>query len=87
MEEQDYSRIIYDTYFLADKPLKITLKNGKVLEGKLIGVFHGDQESDEAFVVRWHFLGLGEEELEPIGDGEPGVFLDQQDILKVEFDE
>lgn len=85
MNEQDYSRIIYDTYYSANKPVKITLKNGRVLEGKLVGFFHGDRNSDDPFVIRWHFIGLGEEELEPLGEGEPGAFLNQEDIKSVEF--
>ena len=87
MIEQDYSREIYDTYYSANKPLRITLKNGKVLEGNLAGVFHGDPDSNEPFVIRWHFLGIGEEEMEPLSNDEPGVFLDQKDIARVEFKE
>ena len=85
MKGQDYSRVIYDTYYSANKPLKISLKNGKVLEDNLIGFFHGDPNSNDPFVIRWHFIGLGEEELEAIGDGEPGAFLNQEDIINVEF--
>jgi hypothetical protein len=85
MEKQDYSQVIYDTYYSANKPLKITLKNGKVLEGRLIGVFHGEPDSSDPFVIRWHFIGLGEHELESIGDGEPGAYLNQEDIKTVEF--
>ena len=84
-EEQDYSQVIYDTFFSANKPVKITLKNGRVLEGKLVGVFHGEPDTSDPFVVRWHFVGLGEEELEPLSDDEPGAFLDQEIISKVEF--
>ena len=85
MNEQDYSQFIYDTYYSANKPLKITLKNGRVLEGKLVGVFHGDPDSDDPYVTRWHFVGLGEDELKPLGDGATGAFLNQEDIMDVEF--
>ena len=85
MKDKDYSQIIYDTYYLSEKPLKITMKNGTVLVGRFVGFFHGDPNSDDPFVIRWHFVGLGEEELEPLGDGEPGAFLNQEDIESVDF--
>jgi hypothetical protein len=85
MNEQDYSQYIYDKFYPANKPLKITLQNGDILEGELIGCFHGDPNSDDPFVTRWHYVGKGEENLSPIGNGEQGAILEQEDIKTVEF--
>lgn len=85
MHGHDYSKTIYDTFYSNDKPLKITLKNGTVLVGKLIGFFHGDPDNREPFVIRWHYVGTNEESLKPIGEGIQGAILEQDDIEKVEF--
>jgi hypothetical protein len=85
MHRHDYSKTIYDTFYSTDKPLKITLKNGAILIGALIGFFHGDPNNREPFVIRWHYVGSGEESLKPIGEGIKGAILEQEDIAKVEF--
>lgn len=85
MHGTDYSQTIYDTYYSAEKPLKITLKDGTILVGNLIGFFHGDPDNREPFVIRWHYVGSGENKLRPIGEGIRGAILEQEDIEKVEF--
>jgi len=84
-EKQDYSRVIFDTFYSANKPVRINLKNGKVMTGKFVGFIHGVPDSHDPFVIKWHVMGLDEEQLEPFGEGESGVFLNQEDIVKVEF--
>lgn len=84
-EPRDLSKYIFDRFYPAGKPLRITLKNGQVLEGELSGFYHGDPDSNDPFITRWHFMGKGEENLPPIGNGDPGCFLEQEDIARVEF--
>ncbi len=87
----DYSKYIFDTFY---KPggglLKVFLKDGRELEGRFIGYFHGDNESDEPFIIKWHFVIADNPEiipkepaLKPINN--PEIIIMNRDIDKVEF--
>lgn len=87
----DYSTEIYDKYYnIKNRIVVITLKDNSVLEGMLVGFIHGD--SDEPFIIKWHFIK--KEELETfnqgldvsiVGDHDTGRMINQKDIKSVRF--
>lgn len=91
--DSDYSKEIYDKYYnIKDKVVKITLKDNSVLEGKLVGFFHGDKDSGELFIKKWHFVD--ENKIEAYQEGlsismegikDVDRIIDQNEIKNVRF--
>lgn len=82
----DYSKEIFDKYFSADRSLKVTLKNGTVMKGRLVSFFHGDP--DEPYIIKWHFVSEEDlakyREMPFTGDEAPiGTIIKQEDIENV----
>jgi len=89
MKSNDYSHEILDTFFETGKVLKISLKNGSVVTGMLVGFFHGE-DPDGPYIDRWNFISEGhlKEYERTVAMNEPGteiVEILQRDIEKVEF--
>jgi hypothetical protein len=86
--ENDYSKEIYEKYLNKKEVLKISLRNGSIVEGKLIGFFHGNKEHDP-FIIKWHFIPSDESVLDNIMaeevEDQNGYILKQEDIVKVSF--
>ncbi len=87
--KQDYSKYIFDTFYQGGI-LKIYLKDGNVLEGKFIGHFHGDEERNEPFIIKWHFVIMESSDDIPgdpvlIQKNNPEIMIMTNDIVKVEF--
>lgn len=81
----DYYRFFYNS---GDRLLRLTLKDGKVLEGRFIGFFHGEEERNEPYIVKWHFLQKGTEP--PLKSSifptqQEGIYIDHDNIESVEF--
>jgi hypothetical protein len=91
MKKKDYSKEIYDKYFNPKgKPLKIILQDNTILEGRFVGFFHGDTESGEPFIIKWHFIP--DEDLDKYHSGLLpeakqgfGSIIKQEDIKSVTF--
>jgi len=88
---KDNSEFIFKTYYWPDgKLLKVYLSNGIELEGRFIGYFHGDAESNEPFIIKWHFLQSDNPGIFQAGS-ESGqlnnreLVIMNKDIIKVEF--
>jgi hypothetical protein len=89
--KKDYSKEIYDTYFnKKERIVKVVLNDGTELEGIFVSFFHGDQEGNDTFIVKWHFIE--KEDIPkykrgiPIdGDSEIGIIIHQKDIKVVTF--
>ena len=57
MEKEDTSIEYFEKYYNSnDKLLKITLNDNSILEGIFVGVYHGDRQLGEPFVIKWHFI-------------------------------
>lgn len=90
--KNDYSKEIFEKYFsVKNKTLVITLNDGTVLEGFLVSFSHGDEGSDDPFIVRWHFVDQRDmskyEKMFSIGGEETGRSLEQRDIKNVHFND
>jgi len=92
MKTQDYSREIFEKYYSSDrkKILIITLKDDTILEGTFIGFFHGDENSNEPYITKWHFLDKNDinnqSHLISIdGSEDYGQIIKQEDIKSVTF--
>ena len=91
----DYSRKIYDKFFNSkDKILVITLKDNTVLEGILVGYYHGDTQGGDPFVIKWHFIDKKDMETYHKGldvslesNQDVGRIIKQKDIKNVRFKE
>jgi len=92
MKQKDYSKEIYDKYYSSNgKILKIVLKDNSVLNGIFVGFSHGDAESEESYIIKWHFVSEGEIEkyrTEILAEEtmqEYGRIIKQEDIKSVTF--
>jgi hypothetical protein len=91
--ETDYSKEIYNKYYnIKGKIVEITLKDNSVLEGKLVGFFHGDKETGESFIEKWHFVDEKKIQAYKYGLGvsmesnqDVDKIIDQKDIKNVRF--
>jgi len=80
MVRKDYSREIFKKYYNREKrTLEITLKDKTILEGKLTGFIHGDENVGEPYIIRWHFLDKDEV------FKEYSKIINQADIKSVKF--
>ncbi|MBC7865660.1 MAG: hypothetical protein IAF38_21980 [Bacteroidia bacterium] len=90
MNTADYSKEIHQRFFdpKGRKPVQLTLKNDRMVEGYLVGFEKGNNAS-EPFVVKWHFIAPDElEKFKEEGTAEGlGRFINQSDISHVEFSE
>lgn len=86
----DTSREIYSQYFgRSGRYVCVMLKDRRILTGKFIGFFQGDEESGEPFIRRWHFLQKGQES--PLNSTifptqEEGIYLEPENIESIQFD-
>lgn len=91
MKTSDYSREILEKYFSKkDRILKVTLKDNSVIYGIFVSYFHGDENTTEPFISRWHFIEEKNIEkhhnLTSIDSGEDyGIIIKQNDIKSVDF--
>lgn len=91
MKAKDSSKEIYDTYFEnKDKLLEVSLKNGKVLTGIFVSFVHGDEDSNEPFIIKWHFINETDIEKHKHmfsidGNEDIGIMIEQKDIVQVKF--
>ena len=84
--DKDYSREIYDKFFSEKgRILKITLADDSVIEGMLVGFFHGDEESHEPFITKWHFVAENELGKNNKFEEGKGKVIYQKDIKRIEF--
>ena len=89
--KKDNSEFIFETYYRPDgKLLKVYLRDGTELEGRFIGYFHGDAESKEPFIIKWHFLQTDNPDIfqavsEMGQTNNREVIIMNEDIIKVEF--
>jgi len=84
--ETDASKQLYRKYYgLTNRKIKITLKDGKCIEGVIAGFFRGYAESNETFITQWHIVD-GTQVIE-ITDNSPGIFVKQNEIAEVYFEE
>jgi hypothetical protein len=83
---EDFSKEIYEIYYNSDKLLKITLQNGEIIVGRLVGYFHGDP--DESYIVQWHLLeeDKANETVNFLNVNESDILIiKQSDIKSVDF--
>jgi hypothetical protein len=85
----DNSKEIFDHYFDTGKLLKITLKNESVLEGLLVGFYHGADENDP-YIIKWRFIDKDKvdeyKKSKAANDVEDGtILIEHGDIVNVEF--
>lgn len=87
--KNDFSKEIFENYFNAkDSALEITLNDGTVLEGYLVGFSHGEG-SNEPFSLRWHFVDEADiddyRKMFSIGGEEVGQSIEQKTSKSVKF--
>ena len=88
MKEEISATVIFERFYkTGDKNLKIVLKNGNVMEGILVGHFHGDiDEADE--ITEWHFVPKSEMEAYQSASDDKEKFgwkIKHEEIISVEF--
>lgn len=93
MKKGDYSKEIFENYYRPNEKriLEITLKDDTVLEGIFISFFHGEEDSDEPFIIKWHFLDKNDIDNHSLisldGSEDYGKILKQEDIKSIKFKE
>lgn len=91
MRTKDNSKEIYKNFSEnKEKLLEVTLKNGKVLTGIFVSFVHGDEDSNEPFIIKWHFINEGDIEKHKHmfsidGNEDIGIMIEQKDIVQVKF--
>jgi ribosomal protein L24 len=91
MKMEDKSKEIFEKYYESNgKILEITLKNGEVLEGIFVSVFHGAENSNEPYINKWHFVAKSDipklKTFFSFDDSEEvGKIINQSDIKDVRF--
>ena len=85
----DQSKEIFDKYYDSGKILKITLTDHNVLEGLLVGFYHGDKESGP-YITKWRFVHESyakayKKAIAANQDDNEAEIINQSDILSVEF--
>ncbi len=84
----DTSKEIFEQYYEnGNRFVCVTLKDGRILIGKFIGFFRGDEEQGEPYIFCWHFLEkrLTIFDYDKSIDPEQGIFINQSDIESVTF--
>ena len=55
--KRDTSRKLYDKYFsLGNRSIEVLLKNGRILEGTIIGYYAFDEDADDTPIHHWHMI-------------------------------
>ncbi len=84
--EQDFSKEIFENWYEPGKIVSISLKNGVLLEGVLVGFYHG--EENEPYIIMWDFIAEDDyqalDQFLEIPDSIK-LKLKQDDILSVNF--
>jgi len=84
--EEDFSKHIFDIWFGANKILRIHHKDHGVLEGVLVGFYHGDE--GEAFIEEWDFIPEEDYKKLESSTNFPDALkqrIKQADILTIDF--
>lgn len=84
----DFSKEIFDNYYRGgNRTVCVKLKNGETFEGRFIGFFRGDQDRNEPYIFRWHFLPSADSlfDYDKTIDPDQGFFIDQSEIMHVGF--
>jgi hypothetical protein len=90
--ETDFSKEIYDNYYnVKERIVEITLKDNRVLVGKLVSFYHGNLDTDP-FISQWHFVDKDDLEMyenglivSVEGDQNIGMIIGQKDIKEIRF--
>lgn len=84
----DVSKLIYDKLMALHQPeIRVTLKNGKVFTGILIGFYKGDSHTNKPFISKWHIIKskdsttLGSD----IFGSRLGELINHEDIARIYF--
>ena len=91
MKKKDYSKEIYKKFYNSHgRILQIFLKDCSMLEGFFVGVYRGDIESGEPYIIKWHFVPESDrEKYDSILMGKKKNKLEriirQEEIVKVQF--
>jgi len=84
---EDFSKHIFDIWFGTGKVLRIHLKDHGVVEGVLVGFYHGDEEHD-TYISEWEMVQeddyIKNTGLTDIPDNMK-FRLRQEDILTIDF--
>jgi hypothetical protein len=86
--KKDTSKEIFNSYYQnGNRFVCLTLKDGKILIGKFIGFFRGDEENGDPYIFRWHFLEkrLTVFDYDQSIDEEQGIYINQSEIESVTF--
>jgi hypothetical protein len=60
--EKDFSGILYEKYFsLTDRNIEIELKNGKVVQGMIIGFYRNGEYNSKPCIFKWHIVNADDE--------------------------
>jgi len=83
--DEDFSKKIFETWFEPGKVVRISLKNGFILDGVLIAFYHG--EDNEPYIVKWDFIY--EEDFKKLGQSleipdSVKLTINQEDIVSVD---
>jgi hypothetical protein len=89
---KDYSKEIVEKFYTKDRIVRITLNDNSILEGILVGFFHGDVEAGETFITKWHFISEQNIKEYHLGSSvemknELNKVIEQKDIKYIEFKE
>lgn len=86
--ETDFSKILYEKYFNhRNRLIEVTLKEGRKIKGVFISFFHGDLDSNEPYIIKWHIVDepykmtLG---IDAFGF-RIGELINQKDIMCIKF--
>jgi hypothetical protein len=87
--DNDYSKEIFDKYYDSGKILKITLMDSNILEGLLVGFYHGEKEK-EPYITRWRFIHENQataykKAVAANENNNEAEIINQEDIRNVEF--
>jgi len=82
----DLSYNLYKKYFaLSNRHIRVKLKNDSIINGKIIGFFHGNEDNNEPYISKWHII----EQSEKIGYDYlgflVGYIISQNEIERVYF--
>ena len=85
----DTSKEIFDTYYDSGRILKITLMDNNVLEGLLVGFYHGEK-GKEPYITRWRFIHENQAKaykkaIAANQNDNEAEIINQEDILSVAF--
>ena len=84
----DFTRILYNRYFSnTGREIEITLRNGLIVKGAIIGFCKTGDEEDIPYVSRWHMVTSEDRVNKRAGelDIPPDIFIYSKDIASVTF--